>query len=109
MCEAREIRYAHILEHASHGALSVGCDCAEKMIAGYVGAQLERKLINRSKRRLAWTRREWGTTAQGNRRLSVRGYVFVVVEKPNGWTATLKESGAAMWIGGRRTFGTRDE
>ena len=65
MCEAREIRYAHILEHASHGALSVGCDCAEKMIAGYVGAQLERKLINRSKRRLAWNPQGVGHNCAG--------------------------------------------
>lgn len=110
MCAERSIRYVHTMRHPEYPVeVEAGCHCAERMADNYVGGRLERELVNRAKRRSKWLTRTWRTTRNGNQRLTLEGYVFIVAQKPWGWSASLMKPGTDQFIHGKRSFPTENE
>ncbi len=66
MCQANEIRYAHIMTHPDYGTVRAGCVCAANMSGDYAGQDaMERKLKNRRRRRARWIKRRWKPVIDG--------------------------------------------
>lgn len=67
MCGNENIRYVHILSHPEYKEeIRVGCVCASKMTENYTDpGRNEKELLNRSKRRTSFLRREWKKTDKG--------------------------------------------
>jgi hypothetical protein len=89
MCEKREIRYAHYLNHPHHDStLLAGCICAAKLETNASYAkQRERLLKNRARKREQLFDREWRTTRSGNSRLTDTSYQIIIFKKRDlyGW------------------------
>ena len=73
MCEAREVRYVHTMEHPDYAeALRVGCICAGHMEEeDLVGARAREDAFKAGRsRRARWLAREWRTSRAGNEYLN---------------------------------------
>lgn len=68
MCNNERIRYVHIVSHSDvEEEFKVGCVCAEKMTNDYVTPKrLEKKLRQRTARRINWFKKPWKQTENGN-------------------------------------------
>lgn len=68
MCNNERIRYVHIVTHPEvEEEFSVGCVCAEKMTNDYVTPkQLEKKLRQKTAKRISWIKKSWQRTGMGN-------------------------------------------
>lgn len=87
MCETREIRYVHYMEHEDYGGktLACGCVCAGRMSEDYVGAkERETSLRNTASRRLRWLSRKWKTSRVGNDYINIGEYNIVIFSN-RGW------------------------
>ena len=51
-CGTQYVRYVHIMGHAKHHDIEVGCVCAETISEGYVGKDTEDRLKKASKNKL---------------------------------------------------------
>lgn len=98
MCEARLVRYVHVMEHEYYDAvLQVGCVCAGHMEEDLVGARRrEASFKNDRSRRKHWLSRSWRASAAGNDYLNTSdGFNVVVFRRGLIWGARVKhrESG----------------
>jgi hypothetical protein len=92
MCEARQVRFVHHMEHDHFGkALQVGCICAGHMEQDLAGARRrERTMTSRAGKRARWVRRRWRVSAKGNEWLRADGYRVIVYQAADGrWGATV--------------------
>ena len=48
-CASQHVRYVHIMKHADHEAIEVGCVCAETISEDYNGKATEKELKKRAK------------------------------------------------------------
>ena len=76
MCEAREVRFVHVMENPRYpNVLRVGKVCAGHMEGDVDGALLrEREFKNIAARRANWVTRTWRTSAQGNSYVRADGF-----------------------------------
>jgi len=73
MC-GTEIRYVHLMVHQNpiHPKVKVGCICAGNLEHDYVNPKKrEKKLLNKSLRRIRWLTRSWRISAKGNAYLNI--------------------------------------
>lgn len=80
LCGYDGVRYIHVMEHDEFfEQLYVGCICAGVMEGDILAAkERERKMKNRSKRRLNFPRRKWQEIAYGRYGLRYRGkWVYI--------------------------------
>ena len=92
MCETKEIRYVHYMEHPRYqGQLGVGCVCAGKMENDDEGPlKRESALRNSTYRRSRWIARKWRTSQRGNPYLNTDGMNISVFRKSSGtWGARI--------------------
>src|SRR5262252_8362067 len=68
MCEARHVRFVHIMRHPAYqGILRVGCVCAGHMEEDLEGARRrEASFKTERNRRTRWLARPWRLSAAGN-------------------------------------------
>lgn len=102
MCEEKEIRYVHHMEHPEWPErLDVGCVCAEHMEEGYDGKAAERELRRRAARRKRFaqpwrdTRGHWEHRVDGERK-------FSVLRTRGGFRAYLRHG--RQTLGGKKLF-----
>ncbi len=100
MCDQEKIRYVHILKHPDYvGEIHVGCDCASKMIEGYVSpTEIEKGLRNRTNRRKNFMKQKWILKPEnGNYTLKYKGeYITIMRSKfGSGWGVAFK--GQFIW------------
>ena len=97
MCEARDLRYVHWLEHDDYpGVLKVGCDCAGRLLHDPNAAvERERVMRNRAARRAKWPTRRWRVSQKGNFWIKVAGYRITVWAKGAGWSFTVSREDEA--------------
>jgi hypothetical protein len=110
MCEAREVRYVHWMEHDDFtGVLKVGCECAGRLERNPDAAEeRERVMRNRAARRAKWPARKWRVSRKGNPYLRRAGYCFTVWPKGAGWSfAVSREDEAPHYADA--TFTTCDQ
>ncbi len=86
MCGKQGIRYVHIVEHRDvEQQFRVGCVCSEKMTNDYINPkEKEKKLRNRSNRRINWLRRKWQISGKGNLYLNIDGNNIGIFEVSEG-------------------------
>lgn len=68
MCESREVRFVHRMQHPNYpGILGVGCVCAEHMEEDYAAPKArESAMKSWARRRKGWLNRKWKVSAKGN-------------------------------------------
>jgi hypothetical protein len=95
MCETSEIRYAHIVRHQNYLCdLRVGCVCAENLTQDYSTPKVrERAVSDRNRRRLAWIKKQWRASQQGNPHFSAKGWHFTVFKKGRHWRVAYNSEG----------------
>jgi hypothetical protein len=93
MCELREIRFVHYMEHDKYpDRLGVGCVCAEHMEKDYTSPKKrEATLRNAATRRKRWLSRQWRVSGAGNDFLNAAGYNLVIYRKGAGFTYRIVE------------------
>ncbi|WP_339812641.1 hypothetical protein [uncultured Imperialibacter sp.] len=102
MCNNDRIRYVHIVSHPEvKDNLQVGCVCAEKMTGDYVNPKrLEKKLRQRSARRINWIKKPWKQTGNGNLTLVFEEHRLLIFKDPK--TKNYKCKIGEVW--GKKTF-----
>ena len=82
MCEVKEIRYVHTMEHPDGHRLGAGCVCAGKM-EGSPSAPMrrERSLRNREQRLANWMRHTWKVHPRGTLSRTKNGCRCVLIPK----------------------------
>lgn len=107
MCNNERIRYVHILTHIEvEKEFKVGCVCAEKMTNDYVNPkQLEKKLKQKTSRRINWIKKHWKETESHNLTLIFEGQRLLIFtdKKTNKFKCKIGE----VW--GKKTFDTLDK
>lgn len=80
MCEVREIRFVHYMQHPAYAdILGCGCVCAERMEEDYTAPrERERVLRNAAGRKRRWLSRAWRTSSKGNPYINADGYNVVI-------------------------------
>ena len=100
MCEVKEIRYVHAMEHPDGYRLGAGCVCAGKM-EGLPDAPVrrERSLRNREKRLANWMRNTWKVHPSGTQSRNKNGCRCVLIPKPGGlWSGlVVYPNGTEQW------------
>ena len=111
MCEKREIRYVHQMEHPNYpDALGVGCVCAGHMEGDYEGARSrEQGIKNASRRRSTWLKRKWRTSQKGNPYIKTDGYHIVLYKQGSGWRGTITHRASGQEVKSRRGYATLEE
>jgi hypothetical protein len=109
MCEAREIRYVHIMEHPKYPSeLRCGVVCAGKLAEDYEGAQLrEKRMRGRATRRENFHKRKgWKVAKNGNPYIVVEGYHIAIAQRNGGraWAVGVKLDGAIKHIWGEKIY-----
>ena len=93
MCETRQIRYVHCMEHPEYpGEIEAGCVCAEHMEKDGQAARTRSKEIkNLARRRRNWLHRKWKLSPDGSSHIKTRdGYHIVVfLTKNDKWSAKI--------------------
>ena len=111
MCEGKEIRYVHAMEHHDYPVtLFVGCMCAGHMEADYEGAKRrEQEVRNTASRKARWLSMRWKTSAKGNQYIKTRDkfhvVVFPTVDRLQ-WCARVEDTTTRAAIFSRRTYPT---
>ena len=110
MCERKEIRYVHYMEHPNYfEVLGCGCICAGHMEEDYEGAQRREALLhNAAARRKRWLSRDWRTSAKGNDFLNTDGYNAVVFRQGTGWSYFVKNRATQVAFHPSRPFISSD-
>lgn len=111
MCEAREIRYAHLMEHKRYpGTLYCGRICAGHMEEDLeAAAAREKRVRNAVAQRRGWLKRAWGLSSKGNPMLLTRDDFRVTVFKRGAyWRASVEDLEAAGKLFPRSNFDTED-
>ncbi len=107
MCEVKEIRYVHTMEHPDGHRLGAGCVCAGKM-EGSPDAPVrrERSLRNREKRLANWMSHTWKVHPSGTLTRKKNGCRCVLIPKSGGLWAGLVEypNGRERWAKQRRSL-----
>ncbi len=100
MCDQEKIRYVHILKHPDYiGEIHVGCDCASRMIEGYVSpSNVENNLRNRTNRKRNFMKQEWHLKAQtGNYTLKYKGEYITIMKSRYGAGFGVVFKGKSKW------------
>lgn len=114
MCESVSIRYVHFLEHPTYpGILAVGCICAEHMESDYVGPGVrEKHLRSKARRRAAWSKRRWYSSARGNLYLNTEGFNLTVFRLPDAaeqlWALKVTHRNSERTQFGKRRYKSAD-
>lgn len=110
MCEARQIRFVHIMEHDRYpDVLRVGCVCAGHMEQDPVGAQRrETAFKNRRSRRTRWLSRKWKWSGGGNEYLNTDGFNIVVYAKGSSWAARVRHRASGYSRTSKRPYSNSD-
>lgn len=113
MCEAREIRYVHFMEHPEYDrVLAVGHLCAGHMSEDYEGADRRDKVARQiSARRAAWKNRLWRTSNKGNPYINTSdGYNVTVYQVKSGdWGYSITHRPSEKRLESVRFFPTEQE
>lgn len=104
MCNNHRIRYVHIVSHPEvENDFEVGCVCAEKMTDDYVSPkQLEKKLRQRTARRINWVKNPWKLSEKGNHFLNFEEHQLLIFKDSK--TKKFKCKIGHVW--GKKTFAT---
>jgi hypothetical protein len=80
MCNNERIRYVHIVMHSEvKEEFKVGCVCAEKMTNDYLTPKkLEKKLKQRTAKRINWVKKIWKSTENGNYTLNYQEHRLLI-------------------------------
>lgn len=110
MCEDREIRYVHHIEHPNYAEiLDCGCVCSEKMEEDYLNPKRrEADMKNAAKRRSNWLSRKWNLSAKGNHYVKIDGFHIVIFEKGGQWSGTITQQESGKLTEARKFYPTRD-
>jgi len=111
MCEVKEIRYVHLMEHANYPeVLGCGCVCSGKMEDDYSGARKrEADVKNAARRRSRWLARKWKRSQLGNHYVKTDGFHIVVFEKSGAWSGTITKLSNDEVTQARRRYSTQDQ
>jgi hypothetical protein len=111
MCEAKEVRYVHSMQHDDyHEILDVGCECAARMEPSLRNAHARvREMKNRTKRRANWLTRKWRVSAKGNPWLKTHGHHITIFRKGSHWTFRVGREDDNFEHFANTTFRTPDE
>lgn len=111
MCEARQVRYLHRMEHPSfNGVLDVGCVCAGHMEGSIAASQArETSMRNRASKRKRWLSRTWKTSMAGKRYIVADGYLITYYPKGEHWGATIAAITSKFVKFSARPYKTVDE
>jgi hypothetical protein len=106
MCEAKLIRYVHVMTHPAYeGELEVGCICAGHMeLEPGAAVERERAFKNRALRRRNWTRRQWRTSRKGNPFIRVNGFVISVFPQRGGWGGVITDNFTGQTLFAKRIY-----
>lgn len=107
MCEIREIRYVHVMEHSEYPeSLKVGCVCASNMEVDRKAAPLrERKLKNLKLRRRRWTTLSgWKSSIKGNSYIEKDGFHVVIYERRGGWSGRVRHLDSDWNVRARKVY-----
>ncbi len=87
MCESRDIRYVHYMEHPEYPhVLGVGQVCASHMEEDYTAARSrEKKAKSVAQRRANWMSTEWRESSKGNHYINRQGFNIVLFSGYEGW------------------------
>lgn len=111
MCEARLVRFVHVMEHDDYDdVLRVGCVCAGHMEEDLVGARRrEAAYRNDRSRRSRWLQRRWRLSAAGNEYLNTNdGFNVVVYRKGAIWGARIEHRASGFARSSRLPYQTSD-
>lgn len=111
MCEARLVRFVHVMENDRFdGALRVGCVCAGHMEGDIEGARSrEASFKNSRSRRSRWLSRSWRTSAAGNPYLNTNdGFNVVVYRQGAAWGARVEHRTSGFSRSSRQRHSTAD-
>jgi len=108
MCEAREIRYVHVMQHPDYpDELRCGAVCAGKLAEDYAGAQQrDKSMRSRATKRLNFENRKgWKTAANGNPYIVVDGFHITIPTRPGrGYGIGVKIDGTAKHKWGEKVY-----
>lgn len=110
MCEAMNIRYAHLMTHRDYpGQLSCGCICAGNMEQNLRAArQRETSMKNAFKRRAAFLKsKQWQTSQKGNPWIRRDGWNVTVFPRGGGFKTVLSRDNEKIFL--REIFPSIDE
>jgi len=107
MCNNNRIRYVHIVSHSEvENDFEVGCVCAEKMTGDYVNPKhLEKKLRQRTARRINWIKKTWKLTENGNHTLIFEKHRLLIFKEKK--TSKYKCKIGEVW--GKKSFETIEQ
>lgn len=111
MCEARHVRFVHVMEHSSYPeTLRVGCVCAGHMEENPAGARKrEAGFKNDRGRRQRWLNRTWRMSASGNEFLNTNdGFNIVVYPKGAIWGARVEHRASGFHRSSKLPYDTSD-
>ena len=111
MCEARQIRCVHVMDHPTYSeTLRVGCVCAGHMEGDVLGARKrEAGFKNERGRRKRWLSREWRVSSAGNEFLNTNdGFNIVVYPKGATWGARVEHRSSTFQRTSKLPYQTQD-
>jgi hypothetical protein len=112
MCEARLVRFVHVMEHdAYEGVLRVGCICAGHMEEDLVGARMrEAAYKNDRARRSRWLQRKWRVSAGGNEFLNTAdGFNVVIYRTGRSWGARVEHRASGFQRTSKLRYATAEK
>jgi hypothetical protein len=112
MCEARHVRFVHVMEHPTYReTLRVGCVCAGHMEEDPVRARKrEADYKTERSRRLRWLQRTWRVSASGNEFLNTNdGFNVVIFAKGSIWAGRIEHRSSGYQRTSKRPYRTSDE
>jgi hypothetical protein len=107
MCNNERIRYVHIVTHSDvEEEFKVGCVCAEKMTNDYLTPKrLEKKLRQRTARRINWVKKLWKQTENGNHTFVFEEHRLLIFKDKK--TNKFKCKIGSVW--GKKSFDTVEQ
>ena len=110
MCEDREIRYVHHMEHQDYSeVLDCGCVCSEKMEENYHHPKRrEADMKNIARRRGNWLSRKWGNSRKGNHFIRTDGFHIVIFETLGQWSGAITKRISGESTKARKLYSSRD-
>lgn len=111
MCEARHVRFVHVMEHPTYpDTLRVGCVCAGHMEEDLAGARKrEAGFKNDRNRRQRWMGRTWRLSPSGNEFLNTNdGFNVVVFPKGSIWGARVEHRASGYHRSSKLPYETCD-
>jgi hypothetical protein len=113
MCEVREIRFVHYMQHTGYPeVLGCGCICAERMEEDYVAPrEREKSLRAAASRKHRWLDRAWRTSSNGNPYINASGYnvvIFPLSGRAGAWGFRVTNRGTDDSIQSRKPYPSAD-